>query len=512
MRRLVLFLALAACASEPHLSSDPSSVDPTCFHPANYVDSSRGQYGLVEWSSNSALPAVDSGASILAAINDATLYGGKVCRLPAGQFLIKRAPANTYNGRAGLSAHGYGIVIEGQGIEETTLVFDQDAEARALKGIQFDPGCDHCAVKNLTIDGTRLRNTDAGEQTIAIDVGGNNCPQQPCSTPVLDTVIENVRFFWAGAQGERWGDCIRVGGNTAASQVRNTRIRNVEGVSCGRSFIAWQRNANALDIAEFYVNGDGVRGTVLDGEASGGEGDTGTNIGPGFIWFDRLRTPADDSYVIAGTSQTNFNVHDVQIVGGRAAITCVRCKRSIIKGNILDAENSLTSLANIDLANLAEQADVSSNQIRRRGGTGPCIRSMPHAGVSANLLNIVDNTCINDTEGASIMAVAPRASKIEGNLLQGNGGPNSIGIYVSPVTGGDHIRGLAVNDNVIVNMTYSAVRLSGVGNLGFSGTIVDGNVSTSSGPMRCDNSQYSPPGGIKLGDNNWSTPAACVLQ
>jgi len=505
---LLLLAPLAACAADPNLSTDPSGIDPYCYHPANYVNTSLGQNGLVPWIEGVLGPTVDSGPSIMAAINDASANGGKLCRLPSGTFLVQRAGIHTYNSKAGISAHRYGIVIEGQGMDETTLVYAQDAEARALKGISFDPGCDHCGVKNLTIDGTRLHNTDAGEQTIAIDVGTNVCANQPCTQPILDTVIENVRFFWAGSAGERWGDCIRVAGNSVASQSRNTKIRNVEGVSCGRSFVAWQRNANALDISNFYVDGDGVKGTVFDGEATGAEDDTGTNVGPGFIWFNRPRTTADDNFVISGTSQNNFNVHDVQIIGGRAAITCVRCRRASITNNILDAENSRDTVANIELANLAEQADVSHNQIRRRGGAGSCIRSQPHSGISANLLNVVDNTCINDTDGAAILLAAPRLSKVEGNLLQGNAGPNSMGIYVTPT--GDHVRGLGVNDNIISGMTYSAVRLSGTGGFGFVATIVDGNASTSSGAMRCENPQYSPVGGIKVGDNNWSTPSACV--
>lgn len=507
---VLVALALTGCGVDPNLAIDPSGIDPTCYHPDNYINPAIGQRGLVQWSADSLASAVDTGPSIMAAINDALANEGKLCRLPAGKYLVQRAPANTYNGKAGLSAHGYGIVVEGQGMDETTLVFAQDAELRALKGISFDPGCVKCGVKNLTIDGTGLYNTDPGEQTIAIDIGTNICTKQPCTEPVLDTLVENVRFLWNGSRGERWGDCVRVAGNTAASQSLNTRLIGLEGLSCGRSFVAWQRNANALEVSHSFIQGDNIGGTVFDGERTGGEGGKGAKITDNTILFSRPRAVGDDGYVISGTSEEDFQFDRNTIVGGRAAISCVRCSKGSISGNILDAENSMATEANIDVANLADQMHIKNNVITRRGGNGQCIKSQPHSGVGEYQLQIIGNTCRNYTDGAAIMVLGRGQSTVSGNDVVGNGGPNSVGIYATP-SGGPFVNA-GFNDNRIAGMTYSAMRLSGAGTYGFVATTVGLNTSVSSGPMRCENPQYSPPGGLLIGLNNWSTPSACVPQ
>ena len=88
--------------------------------------------------------------------------------------------------------------------------------------------------------------------------------------PVEDISIERVRFVHPTAPpGQRKGDCIRLLGNTVATQVRYVRIIGVTFATCARSGIGVQRNVNSLKVIgnHFLPN---RWDQAFDGEATGG--------------------------------------------------------------------------------------------------------------------------------------------------------------------------------------------------------------------------------------------------
>ena len=74
------------------------------------------------------------------------------------------------------------------------------------------------------------------EQRYLLDAGGRH-------------LHERVRFVQPTAPpGQRKGDCIRLLGNTVATQVRYVRVSGVTFATCARSGIGVQRNVNSLKV------------------------------------------------------------------------------------------------------------------------------------------------------------------------------------------------------------------------------------------------------------------------
>jgi hypothetical protein len=507
--------AAGACARDPEVLAGPQVACDDSHMTGTTTSALRGEgcfdpvdYGAVPWTTEPLPDAPDSRPGIQAAIDDACASGGgRVC-LRDGRWRISRAPAGSYNRFAGISWHCSGVHLTGNG-PDTVIAMAGDAGAATFFGIALDPGASDSVIRDLTIDSTELFNTDLGEQTHAIVVGTNVCAGATCEMPIANTTIQRVGFRHDGQPGERWGDCIRVAGNTPATQAFNTKLLDLDFTMCGRSGVAIQRNANALTISRSFFAADLIGGTPVDGEATGGEWDDGLIVSHNQIW---KFLPGGDTYMISLTSQRHFSIdHNLLrgvLLGGRGCISAVRISDGTIDHNECSANDAVETTSMIDLANLADNVVVSGNVLRRSGGAGQCIKSQPHSGIGATGLSIKGNTCINDTDGAAIMLAAVKDTTVSGNILRGNGGPSSMGIYVFPTDA--HVENLGVNDNRVRGMAHSAIRLGATDGFGFTATTVALNTSAASGPFRCENPQLIPPGGIVAGLNNWSTPATCA--
>lgn len=452
------------------------------------------------------LPAFDCRPAFQAAVDACIAAGGGDVVVGPGRWLLSRAPAGSYNRFAALSFHGPNVRLVGAGTLQTTIVMAGDAGASTFNGIQLDPGASNVVIGGFTIDSTGLYNTDLGEQTHAIVIGSGVCTpiNGTDHMPVRDVVVRDVRFLHDGAAGERWGDAIRVGGNTEATAVINVKLLNLDFLKVGRSGVAMQRNVNGLLIQGCYFDANNIGGSAIDGEMTPGSGlPSEWPVGLVIDGNTIVRTLAGgDNYAISMTSQVEFAVTGNVLVG--RGISMVRCSQGSVVCNTIDATDQLAQLGSIAIDNLCRDIVISGNTVRRRGQAGPVVKVQPHSGVFPGDLIITGNAITNETEGAAIMLVSPRDTIIASNKLTGSGAPASMGVYVD--AGSRDVEGLVITGNVFRGAAYAPVRLAANASHGFIGAAVTGNVSRASGPgIRVDNPQSVTAGGIVAGLNNWST-------
>lgn len=481
MKRILLVTLIGLSGCDEQLSAGvavQSVVSSPCFDPAAYGAVPDGD------------PAVTT-QGIMNAIGDAIAAEGTLCKLQPGKYNLQRMPPTTYNGKAALSWHGPNIVVEGQGILETILSVAGDAEARALSVIQLDPGATNAAVRNLTIDTTGLFNTDAGEQTHAIAIGSAVCAGVFCTRPVSNVEVSNVRFLHDGAPGERWGDCIRVGAGNPAIEVRNVRLHHMDFALCGRSGIAGQRNANSVSITDNFFAGDGIGGTALDWEATGGEEDSGLIVANNQF---HKTVMGGDNFFISLTSLLDFQITGNIMIGGRGCVSGVRLRAGVISKNTCRVTNATGTIGLFDVANKADGVVLSDNVMERVGLPGHCIKVMPHSDVRPGPMTISGNICTNRTSGASFMLGGLSRASIVGNTIIGDGATGSMGIYLFPV--GEPITSVRITANHIEGTPHSSVRLGATAGHGFNRTLVLGNTSLASGPVVQENPHLNPPGAI----------------
>lgn len=436
----------------------------------------------------------DSRPGIQAAIDACVADGGGVVFLSAGDWHLTRSPPGTYNHFASLHWHGAGVRLIGAGESETRLVLSGDAGASTFNCIQLDPPASDALLQGFTIDTTGLFNTDAGEQTHAIAIGsGNYTPAN--AAPVRNVVVQDVRFLHGNDSG-RWGDAVRVAGNTEATAAVNVRLTNLTFNHVGRSAVMMQRNVRGLTIANCYFDADNIGGTPIDGEATGGEWDSGLVVsGCQFV----RAVPGTDNYLISLTNQSDFAIVG-NILQGRG-ISLVRSKRGTISGNIIDAECQ-AAVAAIDVANVAQDLVISNNTIRRHGAVGPAIKVVPHAGVFAQGLVVSGNSIANESGGTGILFIGVNDAVISGNRIDCVGA-NSVGFYAD--AGLRQVENLAISGCTFRGCTYAPILLASTTLHSFAGTTVTGCTSRASGPgVRCVNAQYVPAGGIVTSGNNWS--------
>lgn len=517
MIRYALALALAALvacippadkASKSSVASGLTGIPGArgCFDPVDY-----GAAPIL--AGIAPIDSIDSRPGIQRAIDEASFAGrGRVC-IGDGDWFVTRAPVGSYNRFAALSTHGTGVELAGTGQGTARIVAAGDAGAFAYYIISLDPGARDISIHDLAIDTTGLTNTDAGEQTHAIAIGTSVCSGATCSLPVANVSVQRVAFKHAGPPGARWGDCVRVAGNTPATRAQNIRLVDLDLNKCGRSGIALQRNADAVTVANSHFDWDEIGGTPFDGEATGGEWDEGLVVSNNQIWRRHVSGPplgVGDTYAIALTSQRGFTVTGNVVRGGRGCVTAVRILDGTISNNTCASDDATATAALVDVANLTENVAVTGNTLRRSGGAGHCIRSQARNGFGANGLTITGNTCVNATDGSGVMLLGGGDVVVAGNRLLGNGGSSSTGVYATPL--GETFDGLVISGNLARGMAFSAVRLAATGGRGFVGARVDGNVSRLSGPLRCDNGALNTPAGsVIIGANSWSAAPVCVV-
>lgn len=445
---------------------------------------------------------IDDRPGVQAAIDLACARGGGDVYLGPGTWDLTRSPPGSYNRFAALSLHCARVSIRGAGAYATTLKMSGNMEARTAWVIALDPGTDRVSLSDFTIDTRGTFNQD--EQSHAIAIGTGVCAGALCATPVSNVTVERVELIHPlSPDGSRKGDCIRVAGNTPESEARNVKLLDLNFLACARSGYAGQRNANEVTVSRCFFDGDHIGATMADNEATGG------GWAQGFIFTDNylVRTvPGGDTYGLSITSQTHFVVSNNIFLG--RGMDAFRATDGQVSNNVFDAIDQLRDTGVIDFGNVAERVHISNNSIRRRGLTGSLIKVRPASGGFATGLVIAGNTGNNETDGAAIFLDSVRNAVISDNVLQGNRGPNTMGIYVE--AGGRQAENLSITGNPLDGFAFAGIRLD-PGPFPLAAVIVNGNIARNSGPgLRCDDPDLWAAGSLSVGVNIWSTSPLCA--
>jgi hypothetical protein len=471
---------------------------------AEQAGTETAQAAFIDPHDHGAIPDddIDDRPGIQAAIDLACAQGGGDVVLGPGTWDLTRSPPGTYNHFAALSLHCARVSIHGAGTYSTRLRMSGDMLGSTAYTIALDPGADRISLSDFTIDTQATFHQD--EQSHAIAVGTSVCAGALCAARVSNVTIERVDFIHPlPADGSRKGDCVRVGGNTTQTEARNIKLLDLNFLSCARSGYAGQRNANDVTVSRCFFDGDHIGATMADNEATGGE------WARGFVFTDNtlVRTlPAGDTYGLSLTSQSHFVVSSNVFIG--RGMDAYRATDGQVSNNVFDATDQLLEPGVIDVGNVAERIQITNNSIRRRGLAGALVKVRPASGGFATGLVISGNTGSNETEAPAIHLDSARDAVISDNALQGNRGPNGIGIYVQ--AGGRPSDGLSISGNVLDGFAYAGIRLD-PGPSPIAGALVVGNTTRSSGPgLRCDDPGLWTAGSLIAGLNNWSTPQACA--
>lgn len=466
-------------------------------------------YGATPIAGN--LPATDCRPAFQAAIDACAAAGGGDVVVGPGSWLLSRAPANTYNRFACLSWHAPNVNFVGSGQLQTKLVIAGDAEFKTLHGISCDPGASGGYIGGFTMDTTGIVNPDPNEQTHAIVIGSSvvTSSNGTNTKPVRDITVSDISFLHYGPAGVRWGDAIRVSGNSEATPAINVKLLNLNFLRVGRSGVLMQRNIQGLLIDGCYFDANQIGGTAIDGEMTPGSG-LPTEWPRGLVISNNqiVRTlPGGDNFAITLTSQTNFAITNNVLIG--RGISAVRMTDGVIANNSIDATDQLAELSTLAIDNLCRDVVVANNTIRRRGAAGPCIKVQPHSGVFAGDLVIANNALRNETDGPVVFLAGARDTVVHGNKITGGGTPAAMGVYAD--AGTRSIENLAIGGNVFRGCSYAPVRLvaalatSSLPARGFTGTTIVGNSALASGPgVRADNTAAIPAGGVTSTANNWN--------
>jgi hypothetical protein len=497
----IIALLSSACIDKP------SSESPHVASASSMLTAIPGPRGCFDPADYGAVPddGLDDRVAAQRAIDDAAVNGGDVCFGP-GTWDLTRSPPGTYNRIAALSWHAPRINLRGAGVHATTLKVSGDQGRAAMFVVSLDPGASGSSISDFTIDTAAMINTDEQTHAIAIGTGVCTTTNGTCSMPVADTTVQRVRFNHPVRAGERKGDCVALLGNLVTTPTINTKLLDLDFRACARSGIASQRGVQGLIVSRCYFDGDNIGATMFDGEATGGGRDKGLVISENIF----VRTvPDGDTYALTMTSQSHYSIaHNVFLGRGLLAY---RTTDGVIEGNVIDAVDAVAETGVLELGNQAERITIANNTIRRRGLGGSVIKVQPHSGGLPSGIAITANAVLNDTDGAGIFLHSPVDATVSGNQLIGNGGVNSMAIYVAAIS--RQVENLSISGNTIRGTAFAGVRLSGTATFGFAATVVGLNTSRATGPgLRCENTANTLPGAIVRGLNNWSTPESCAVN
>jgi len=489
MKKIALVLAVitAACAAPEGTTEQALTVAPAhaCVDPAAY----------------GAAPddGVDDRPGIQAAIDyAASIGGGEVC-LGAGTWDVTKSPIGTYDRFAAISWHSPNISLRGAGELATTIRMVGDGGAGKANVVSLDPGASWARVSDLAIDTSLTFNTDEQSHAIEVGTGVGSCATCP---PVTDVTIQRVRINHPVIPGERKGDCVRVFGNYTNTEARNIKLLDLDLLACARSGIALQRNANYVTVSRVYFAGDNIGATMFDGEATGGGWDKGLIV-EGCTFVRTL--PGGDSMALALTSQTNYQIVGNTFVG--RGLWLYRTTDGLVANNTIDATDALQGAGVIETGNVATRVSIVGNVVRRRGAGGSGIKMQPHSGGLPGPIVVADNVVLLENDSTCIFMHSPADVAITGNVCTGNGGPNSMGVYLAAIS--QQVDGVSITGNTFRNFGFAAVRM-GAGAFGFSGVTISGNTSRASNyGLRCDGGTGSS-SSVASSGNNWSTPSSCA--
>lgn len=386
---------------------------------------------------------------IQAAIDAATAAGGGTVCLSSGHWTLNRAPVGSFNRFAALSTHSAHLTIRGTG-PGTVLDLVGDQGASDVSVISLDPGASDIVVESLTIDTAAATNTD--EQTHAVEIGSGVCSDVigTCSKPVTDITVRDIRFNHPPLPGSRKGDCVRLLGNTEATQVLRATIMGSSFINCARSGIAVQRNVNSLAVLGNHF--DGVIGdTAFDGEATGGGWDDGLRlIGNSFAHGPTTFSATLTSYRHATITGNTF---------ADRGLSLYRTQDVVVADNTFDV-TGVSEEGVVNTGNVASGVKIDNNVIRRHGVSGSGIRIMPHSGGIPQQITVSNNTIIVEGDSNGIAAEGVHHIGIRDNdITFVNAAPNGHGVYLRATVA--DMDGVTITGNTITGSTYfAAVRIA----------------------------------------------------
>ena len=480
----LLLILLLALTPDDHQATAAMPGPKGCYDPADY----------------GAIPNdhVSDRVPAQQALDDAGATGGRVC-FGAGVWTLTRAPVGSYNRFAALSTHGQHVEISGEG-PSTVLRMSGDQGGASTFAISLDPGASDIRLRDFVIDTSGMTNTD--EQTHAIAIGTGVCTSAngTCSMPVVDVSVERIRFVHPGLAGVRKGDCIRLFGNTAATEVLRTKIIGNTFTDCARSDVGVQRNVNSLAIIGNHFASPRVD-QHIDGEASGGEGDKRIEIIGNT--FDSPDTTQGD-YAVALTSY-KYAVISGNIFNGRG-LSLYRSTDSVVTGNVFDATFKTTSAGVIEVGNVSDRTVIANNVIYRRGEAGTGIRVTAHSGGMPSALMITGNSITNETDGVGIYMESPQDVTIAQNSIQfPTPTANTMGVMLRAIS--RPIDGVMISHNRIIGALFAGVRLSASPQPFIDVTLTGNQVRGSNFGLRCEGTGGFQP--IISAGNKWG-PKVCT--
>jgi len=437
---------------------------------------------------------------IQAAMDAATSAGGGTVCLGSGRWTLNRAPAGSYNRFAALSTHSAHLTIRGTG-PGTVLELVGDQGAGATFVLSFDPGAHDIVVERLTIDTSAATNTD--EQTHAIEIGSGVCTDTngTCSMPITDVTVRDVRFVHPPLPGFRKGDCVRLAGNTEATQVLRATIMGSSFINCARSGIGVQRNVNSLAVLGNHF-GEVIGDTAFDGEATGGGWDDGLRlIGNSFANGPTTFSATLTSYRHATITGNTFS--------GRG-LGLYRTQDVVVSDNTFDV-TATSEEGVISSGNVASGLKIDNNVIRRHGVPGSGIRIMPHSGGIPQQITVTNNTITVEGDSNGIAAEGVHHIGIRDNdITLADPAPNGHGIYLRATVA--DMDGVMVTGNTITGSTYfAAVRIAASPHPVLGVTVA---LNSSVGGVRSLQCEQSLPNNwpqpiVSLG-NRWAVAPTCV--
>jgi Right handed beta helix region len=447
---------------------------------------------------------------IQAAIDAATGAGGGTVCLNSGRWTVDRAPNGSYDRFAALSTHGAHLTISGTG-PGTVIELPGDQGAAATSVISLDPGASDITVQGLAIDTSAATNTD--EQTHAIEIGSGICSagNGTCSMPVADITIRDVRFRHpaSGVAGVRKGDCVRLLGNDAATQVKRVTITGSSFISCARSGIGVQRNVSSLAVLGNHF-GEQIGDTPFDSEATGGD------------WDDGLRLEGNSFANAPATFSATVTTYRHATVTGNTfadrGIFLYRTQDVVVSDNTFDV-TAPDGSGVIESENVASGDKIDNNTIRRHGAAGPGIRVTPHSGGVPQHVTISDNTISVDGDSSGIVVESPSDIGIRDNdITFTEAAPDGMGVYARATAVA--MNGMMITGNTVTgplsasggNTYFAAVQLH-AGPFAISGVTVAMN--SSHGALRslvCSQSVAGNfPEPIVSFGNRWNIAPTCAV-
>jgi hypothetical protein len=442
---------------------------------------------------------LDDRAAIQAAIDDASIRGGRVC-LGEGRWRVSRAPLSSYNRAAALTIHASKVGLSGNG-PGTVIEVVGDQAAATLFVVGIDPPARNVTLRDFGIDTSGTFNT--GEQTHAIHVGSGLV-----TGPVEDVRIERIIFNHPRNTDARKGDCLRLVGEPAPNQVRRVIVIGSTFTSCARSGISIQRGVHDLTI-----NGNQFTQTSdqdIDSEPTAPGGNSGLTIVGNTFRDDVALTAGDWSVTLGGYDGPMSGVTlSNNVFEGRGAYL-YHTANLVISGNTFNAMME-SGYAILHFGGRTENIAVSGNSLRRQGIDGPMINIVHASGSSAKNVTISNNEMVQETLGSGIVAEsAVKTSVINNGIEWTQPAPSAFGIHLRSTTvAADAIM---VSGNRLVGSIRYGVLL-GAGPNAFNTTSVVGNLTTgATASLRCDQSvagNFNQP--IVVSGNNFNSPPQCGI-